>query len=111
MQKLIIIVLVFIALDCITGILQACKNKELNSTKMRNGFFNKVAFIMVLVLSIICDYAMVYIDIGLNLHLVKVASIYISTTEIISIMENIGRMNNKILPAKLKEMFFKLKEW
>ena len=111
MQRLIIIVLVFIILDCVTGILQACKNKELNSTKMRNGFFNKVAFIMVMCLAIICDYTMLFIDIGLNIHLLKVVSIYIVTTEIISILENIGRMNPSILPSKVKEMFFKLKEW
>ena len=102
MQRLIIIVLVFIILDCVTGILQACKNKELNSTKMRNGFFNKVAFIMVMCLAIICDYTMLFIDIGLNIHLLKVVSIYIVTTEIISILENIGKMNPNILQEMSK---------
>ena len=52
-----------------------------------------------------------FIDIGLNIHLLKVVSIYIVTTEIISILENIGKMNPNILPSKMKDMFFKLKEW
>lgn len=110
MKDLLIITILFIIIDCVSGIMQAIKNKEINSTKMRNGFFNKSAFFLVIILSILCDYAMRYIDIGLNLHLVKIACGYVITTEIISIIENIGKLNTSILPQKIKDMFFKLKE-
>ena len=52
--------------------------------------------------------SMQFIDIGFNINLFKVASTYIITTEIVSIIENIGNLNSKLLPNKLKEIFLKL---
>ena len=65
-------------------------------------------YILVLVLATLCDYSMEFIDIGFNINLFKVASTYIITTEIVSIIENIGNLNSKLLPNKLKEIFLKL---
>ena len=42
----IIIALVFNALDLITGIITAIKNKEIQSSKLRDGLFKKVGFIL-----------------------------------------------------------------
>ena len=107
-MHLFVIDLCFILFDCVSGILTAVKKKKLNSTKMRSGFFNKSAYILVLVLATLCDYSMEFIDIGFNINLFKVASTYIITTEIVSIIENIGNLNSKLLPNKLKEIFLKL---
>ena len=107
-MQLFVIDLCFILFDCVSGILTAVKKKKLNSTKMRSGFFNKSAYILVLVLATLCDYSMQFIDIGFNINLFNVASTYIITTEIVSIIENIGNLNSKLLPNKLKEIFLKL---
>lgn len=107
-MKLFIIVLVFILLDCVTGILTAVKNNEVNSTKMRSGFFNKSAFVLIVIVAIFCDYAMSVIDIGLNPHLFQIASGYVAITELISIIENLGNLNSKLVPNDLKKMFLKI---
>lgn len=110
MKALVIITVVFIIIDCISGVLQAIKNKELNSTQMRNGFFNKCGYFLVIVLALVCDNAMIYLDLLLNPQVFKLACVYIDTTEIISIIENIGKLSPKLIPSKIKDIFFKLND-
>ena len=42
----IIIAMVFNALDLTTGIITAIKNKDIQSSKLRDGLFKKVGFIL-----------------------------------------------------------------
>ena len=51
----IIVAVVFHALDLITGLIGAIRNKDINSAKMRDGLFKKVGFIFCYVLAFLMD--------------------------------------------------------
>lgn len=98
--------LVFIIFDCMTGFIQALANKNLSSSKMREGVKHKGAFVLVVVLAVLCEYAMSYVpDLGFDVPLVTPVCVYLIITEIVSIFENIGKMNSDILNNKLFQLF------
>ena len=71
----IIVALVFNLLDLCTGIITAVKLKDIQSSKLRDGLFKKVGFL------------------------------YVCTTALVSILENICKINPDILPEKLMKLF------
>ena len=58
--------LAFMMIDVFTGVLKAVKNKELNSTKAREGIYKKASFILFIAFGYLADYAMDYVNIGFN---------------------------------------------
>ena len=104
-MSLILIALSFNGLDLITGLLSAVKNKNLNSSKLRDGLFKKVGFVLCYVLSMMVDRfgGQVGFDVGVRFTTVIVS--YTVLTEITSIIENICKINTDLLPDKLKELF------
>lgn len=87
---------VLMVFDVITGTLQAIINKQLSSTKAREGLYHKAGLILLLGLSSFLTWAQGYIDIEMNIPLLQATSIYISVTEIISNFENIKKINPEI---------------
>ena len=87
---IIAIVLAFILMDIITGIAQAAKNKELDSSKMRDGLFHKIGFMFAVVLSCLCEYAMMWLDLGFDIPMIGGVCTFICLTELVSILENIA---------------------
>lgn len=87
-----VIVLAFILMDIITGIVQAAKNKALDSTKMRNGLFHKIGFMFAVVLACLCEYAMTWLDLGFDVPMVGGVCTFICLTEIVSILENVASL-------------------
>lgn len=83
----------FIVIDVFTGALKAVKNKELNSTKAREGIYNKASFILFIAFGYLADYAMDYVNIGFNLPAVATICTLIIITEAISVLENLGKIN------------------
>lgn len=72
-------------LDFLTGFISAIINKEVDSTKMRNGLLHKFLLILLLFLSFI-------IDLTFKLSIIsKTVSIYIIVMEIISVFENMKK--------------------
>lgn len=103
---ILIITAAFIVLDIVTGFIQAVANKNLTSSKMRDGLFHKIAFILVVALAILCEQAQVYMpDLGFTVPLLVPACLYIVLTEIVSIIENIGKCNSELLNSKLLGLF------
>lgn len=98
----------FILLDMITGLIKAFKNKEYNSSIMREGLFHKAGSILVIVFGALVDYAQGYMDIGISIPVALSLCIYIVMMEIGSIIENVCLINPQILPDKLKSYFHKL---
>lgn len=104
-MKIILVALVFNGLDLITGIIGAIRNgDQIKSNKLRDGLFKKVGFIFCYVLSIAINYAETYLTLPFGVDLVPVICTYAIITEVVSIIENIYKINPDILPEKLKEL-------
>ena len=95
----------FIALDVISGFAQACVNHTVDSSVMRRGLWHKAAYVLAIMLAILCEYSAVYIDLGFALPIVAPVCGFISATEIVSILENLGKINPEIAQSKLLEFF------
>ena len=76
---------------------------------MKEGMFSKSGSILLIILGLIGEYSINYIDLGITVPLVTVFCGYISLMEIGSIIENIGQLNPDILPNTIKQYFIKLK--
>ena len=101
----IIIALIFNSFDLISGLISAVKNKDLQSAKLRDGLFKKVGFIMCYVLAYIVDYYGTFIGLNLGVSILPIIVLYTCTTELVSILENISKINSDLLPEKLMELF------
>lgn len=85
--------LAFMVIDVFTGVLKAVKNKELNSTKAREGIYKKASFILFIAFGYLADYAMDYVNMGFNLPAAATICTLIIVTEAISVLENLGMIN------------------
>ena len=104
-MKIILIALIFNGLDLITGIVGALRDGEqIKSSKLRDGLFKKVGFIFCYTLGIVINYAETFLTLPFGVDLVPVLCIYAIVTEVVSIIENISKINPDILPDKLKEL-------
>lgn len=104
-MKIILVALVFNGLDLITGIVGALRNGEqIKSNKLRDGLFKKVGFIFCYMLGIAINYAGTFLTLPFGIDLVPVICTYAIVTEVVSIIENISKINPDILPDKLKEL-------
>ena len=83
----------FMMVDVFTGILKAVKNKELNSTRAREGIYKKASFILFIAFGYLADYAMGYVDLGFNFPAAATICTLIILTEAISVLENLGQIN------------------
>lgn len=104
-MKIILVALVFNGLDLITGIVGAIRDGEqIKSSKLRDGLFKKVGFVFCYALGIAINYAESYLTLPFGVDLVPVICTYAIVTEVVSIIENISKINPDILPDKLKEL-------
>lgn len=98
----------FILFDLITGLIKAFKEKNYDSSVMREGLFHKTGSILCVVFGCLVDYTQSYIDIGVTLPVALAICAYIIMMEVGSIIENVCAINPDILPDKLKAYFSKL---
>lgn len=104
-MKIILVALVFNGLDLITGIVGAIRDGEqIKSSKLRDGLFKKVGFVFCYVLGMAIGYAKLYLPIPFGDKLLPIICVYAITTEIVSIIENISKINSDILPDKLRTL-------
>lgn len=85
--------LAFMVVDVFTGVLKAVKNKELNSTKAREGIYKKASFILFIAFGYLADYTMDYVNMGFNFPAAATICTLIVVTEAISVLENLGQIN------------------
>lgn len=105
----VIIALIFNAIDIISGVISAVKNKSLESSKLRDGLFKKIGFIICYLISWLIDTQGYRIGFNLGVDVLPIIILYVCTTELVSIIENVCNINPDILPEKLLEIF-KLKK-
>lgn len=102
--EMIIIALIFNGLDFTTGLIQAFKNKDLHSSKLRNGLFKKSAFLLCYILAWLIDVYGGVIGLSISVRVLPIIIGYTVFTEIISIIENISLINEDILPETLEKL-------
>lgn len=102
----VVCVLIFICFDIVSGFAYATKAKNISSQALREGFFHKFAIILLLFLAVLLNYVQGIFYIGLDIPLVEVSAGYLVIMEVISILENIGKINPELMDNPL----FKLLE-
>lgn len=100
----------FIILDIISGFSQACVNKTVSSTVMRQGLWHKLAYVLVIVLALLCEYSTYYLELGFEVPITIPVCAFICATELVSIIENIGQINPDIANSKLLDYFSQNKQ-
>ena len=95
----------FIVADVVTGFSQACANKTLSSVKMRQGLWHKSAYVFAVAVAMLCEYSTNMLDLGFTAPLTIPVCSFIALTELVSIVENLGRLNPDIMGSKLLDFF------
>lgn len=104
-MKIILVALVFNGLDLVTGIVCSIRGGEqIKSSKLRDGLFKKVGFVFCYALGVLINYAENLLTLPFGVDLVPVICTYAIITEVVSVIENISKINSDILPDKLKEL-------
>lgn len=101
----VIVALIFNAMDLVTGLVSAIKSKDIQSSKLRDGLFKKVGFIFCYFVAWLVDTQGHVIGFQLGVTILPIIILYVCTTELVSILENISKINSDILPEKLMELF------
>lgn len=89
----VIAVGVFIVFDIVTGIIRALYNDGLNSTALRKGLFHKLSELIAVVGAYLLEYGLQYIQLGVDVPLLKATTAYICLMELVSILENLADVN------------------
>ena len=103
-----IIVLGFMVFDVVTGLIKAGYNGNYNSVIMRQGGFHKSMEVMAMAVAYFVEYAVVYVNMGVDIPAVPAVTVYICIMELISILENICAVNPQMC-ALFKPYLDKLK--
>lgn len=104
-MKLICITMMLIGMDVLTGTLAAGMNGTLSSKVARQGLMHKSAYLMCIALATILDQAQTIIDLGLGLNLQDLSCYYICLCEVLSIVENIAKINPELRGTPLLKIF------
>lgn len=102
--SIILVALGFNLFDLVSGIIGAVKNKDIDSSKLRDGMFKKVGFIFCYVLAYLIDTYGGMIGFNLNVSVLPIIVSYSILTEISSIIENIAVINPDLVPNKILEL-------
>lgn len=104
-MEAIVVALSLNLFDLISGFVGAIKNKDIKSSKLRDGMFKKVGFIFCYVLAYILDTEGNAIGFSVGVKLLPIIITYVCVTEVVSILENISKINSDLLPKTLKDLF------
>lgn len=102
------IVCVFVLLDVVSGLAAAIKNKELSSSVMHEGLYNKLGEILLLVVAMfVASILEVYpfTQLGIPPEVTYLVDLYITLMELVSILENICKLNPNLPIAKILDIF------
>lgn len=101
----ILIACILNLLDVLVGLTVAIKNRNLKSSKLRDGLFKKIGFLVCYFLAWGADNYGYMIGFSISAKVLPLVLFYVCTTEMISIIENISRLNPAILPETLMKFF------
>lgn len=90
-----------VLLDFISGFAKAVYTHSVASSKMRDGLFHKFAYVLVVAICILFDYAQAKVDLGTHVPLVLIACGYIIITDTVSFFENVCAFNLQIAQMRV----------
>lgn len=99
---------ILIIMDIVCGVVAAARNRELCSSIMRNGMYNKFGEAMFLLIGIIANEILAippFDNMGISPDIAYIVAFYIGGMEFVSIIENICKVNPNLPFAKILMMF------
>ena len=102
---IVVATLLFIVFDFASGFVQAVANKDVQSEKLRQGLFHKCGFVFAIVFGVLCEWAMSFVDLGFDVPIALTICIYIMLTEIMSVLENLGKMSPELASSGFMSIF------
>lgn len=106
----LVITCVLIVMDYLTGLAKSVVNKDIDSTKMRDGLWHKAAYVAVIVLAEIIEHGQEAVDLGFAVPLIVPACVYIVLTETASILENLSQINPELADSPVMQLFRSTKD-
>lgn len=79
------------ACDYLSGFIKAWRDKNIQSGKLREGLSKKFGEMLIIIISLFLQYS-----IGLPEEISSFIAIYVSLTELISILENLSKLGVKV---------------
>lgn len=99
---------ILILMDIVCGFAAAARAKEICSAIMRDGLYNKFGELMLLLLAIFINEVLLmapFDKMGIPPEIAYTVAIYIAGMELVSIIENICKINPELPFAKILLMF------
>lgn len=99
---------ILIIMDIVCGTVAAMRNKELCSSIAREGMYNKIGEAMFLLIGIIANEILAippFDGLGISPDIAYLVAAYIAWMELVSILENICKINPELPFAKILMMF------
>ena len=106
----LVITCVLIVMDYLTGLAKSVVNKDIDSTKMRDGLWHKAAYVAVIVLAEIIEHGQEAVDLGFAVPLIVPTCVYIVLTETASILENLSQINPELADSPVMQLFRSTKD-
>lgn len=108
MINLSIVCGILIIMDIVCGMVAAMRNKELCSVIAHEGMYNKIGEVMLLLIGIIGNKILAippFDGLGISPDIAYLVAVYIAWMELVSILENICKINPELPFAKILMMF------
>lgn len=108
MINLSIVCGILIIMDIVCGTVAAMRNRELCSSIAREGMYNKIGEAMFLLIGIIANEILAippFDELGISPDIAYLVAVYIAWIELVSILENICKINPELPFAKILMMF------
>ena len=99
---------ILIIMDIVCGVVAALRNRELCSSIAREGMYNKIGEVMFLFIGIIAHEVLgvpPFDTLGISPNVAYLVAAYIAWAELVSILENICKINPDLPFAKILLMF------
>lgn len=102
---------VFMLLDIVSGFVGALKNRCVNSSKMRDGIFNKAALLIVVFVAWLVEFAVRHVPgLGFDMPLLIPVCVIVILMEVASVMENVAKISPALAGSGLLKFFDSEKE-
>lgn len=101
----VLVALALMGLDIVLGIAGAVKEKDVQSSKMREGLWHKCGSIGLIVLAFALEYAVNRVDLGVVFPGVVIVCAYICLMEVGSCLENLVVLNPQLADNPIMRVF------
>lgn len=100
-------ILVLICVDYVTGIIKGCMTTGFDSKLMREGLLHKLTYFIAILVSLCIEYLTGFMELGFvfGSGLTMVVSVWITVTEVGSILENVCVINPELADNSFMRLF------